>query len=84
MPEGERTKAIGKKRKNTGDRRICTARVPRGSEMIAEIPVENGVDGAEGITEKTELTEGVYLASSLIRVVNNQAITSILNTNEKM
>jgi hypothetical protein len=50
--------------------------------VITKVPVENGVEGAEVIIERMELTEGVYLASSLIKAVNNQAITSTLNTNE--
>jgi hypothetical protein len=46
------------------------------------IPVENGIEGAEGLIEKTEITEGVYLASSLIKMEGNRAITSVLNVNE--
>jgi hypothetical protein len=80
-PEGEWTKTIGEERGGPRNGRVYTIKVPRRSEMIMKIPVENAVDGAERITEKRELTKGVYLASSLIKVVNNQAITSILNTN---
>jgi hypothetical protein len=58
-------------------------RVPERSETIVRIPVENGIKGAEGIVEKMEIAKGIYLASSLIMVTNGQAITSILNTNEK-
>jgi hypothetical protein len=47
---------------------ICTLRVPKRSEVIVRIPVENGVEGADGLIETTEITEGVYVASSLIRL----------------
>jgi hypothetical protein len=57
-------------------------KVPKRSEVIVRIPVEYGVEGADGLIEKTEITRGVYLASSLIRIDGEQTITSILNTNE--
>jgi hypothetical protein len=83
-PEGEWTKMIGEISGNTKECRICTVKIPRRLETIVKMPVENGVlvEGVEGIIEKTEITEGVYLASSLIKVIDNQAITSILNTRE--
>jgi hypothetical protein len=59
-------------------RRISTLRVPKTSEVIVRIPVENGV-GADGITEETERTDGV----SLIKIEGNQAITGILHLNEE-
>jgi transposase InsO family protein len=81
-PEGEWTKAIGKEKGNIGSNRVCTVKIPRRSELITRIPVENGIEGAEGVIEKVELKEDVYLANALIKVTNNQAITSILNTTE--
>jgi hypothetical protein len=73
---------IGEVKGNTKKCRICAVKIPRRSETIVKIPMENGIEGEEGIIEKTEITEGVYLASSLIKVIDNQAITSILNTRE--
>jgi hypothetical protein len=82
-PEGEWTKAIGDVKLGKGNPRVCTVRVPERSETIVRIPVANGIERAEGIVEKMEIIKGIYLASSLITVTNGQAITNILNTNEK-
>jgi hypothetical protein len=82
-PDGEWIKAIGEKSMGKGNPRVCIVQVPGRSETIVKIPVENGIEGAEGIVEKMELTKGVYLASSLITVTKGQAITSVLNTTEK-
>lgn len=82
-PDGEWTKAIGGVRMSKENPRVCTVKVPERSELIVKIPVKDGIEGAEGIVEKMEITRGVYLASSLITVTHNQAITSILNTTEK-
>jgi hypothetical protein len=79
MDKGDRWGKRGEKK----NRRISSLKVQRRSEVIVRIPVENGVEGAEGIIEKTEITEGIYLASSLIKIESDQATTSILNTNEK-
>jgi hypothetical protein len=46
------------------------------------LQVEEGIDGTEGLIEKTEITDRVYLASSLTRIEDHQAITSILNNRE--
>jgi hypothetical protein len=81
-PNGEWTKRIGDMKNVKENRRSSTLKVPKRSEIIVRIPVENGVEGADGLTDKTEITRGVYLASSLIRIEGDQTITSILNTNE--
>jgi hypothetical protein len=39
--------------------------IPGRSEVIMKLPVENGTDGQEGIIDKSEIADGVYLASSL-------------------
>jgi hypothetical protein len=57
-------------------------RLPRRSEVIVRLQVEEGIEGTEGLIKKTEITDGVYLASSLTRIEDHQAITSILNTRE--
>jgi hypothetical protein len=53
------------------------------SEIIVELPVEKGEDGAKGIIDKLEVAEGMYVASSLRRIEGNKAIVSILNTREE-
>ena len=57
--------------------------LPRRAETIVALQVENLADGQEGIIAKSEITEGVYLPSSLVQVLGNQAITSILNTRDE-
>jgi hypothetical protein len=81
-PDGEWTKEIGGIERVEKNHRISTLRLPKRSEVIVRIPVENGVEGADGLIAKTELSEGVYLASSLIKIKGDQTITSVLNTNE--
>jgi hypothetical protein len=34
------------------------------SETIVELPVKKGEQGAEGLTDKLEIAEGIYVASS--------------------
>jgi hypothetical protein len=57
--------------------------LPGRSEVIVKIPVASRMKGDEGIVEKAENAEGIYLANSLSRVENNHVITSILNTREQ-
>jgi hypothetical protein len=58
-------------------------RLPKRSEIIVELPVEEGEDGAEGIIDKLEKAQGIFVASSLKKVQGNKAITSILNTRDE-
>jgi hypothetical protein len=58
-------------------------RLPKRSEIIVELPVEEGEDGAEGIIDKLEIAEGISVASSLTEVQGNKAMTSILNTRDE-
>jgi hypothetical protein len=47
-----------------------------------KVVVENGEEGAEGVIDKLEIAEGIYLASSLTKIKGNEIVTSILNTRE--
>jgi hypothetical protein len=48
------------------------------------LPTETGSSTtAEGLVERKELLPGVYLAGSLVKVVNGCVITSVMNTTEK-
>ena len=47
------------------------------------LPAETGSTTAEGLVDRKELLPGVYLAGSLVKVVNGCVITSVLNTTEK-
>jgi hypothetical protein len=79
----------GKWTKNLGSPRTketrgqSTLKVPKRAEVIVRIPVEDGVGNAEGVIEKTEIAERVYLASSLVKIEKGHAITSVLNTNDE-
>jgi len=48
--------------------------------MIVQVPVESGPRVQEGVVEKAELLPGVYIAESLVKVVNGCVISSIINT----
>jgi hypothetical protein len=56
--------------------------LPSRAEIIERLPVDKGTEGQEGLINKSEITNGVYLTSSLTKVRNNQVITSVLNTND--
>jgi hypothetical protein len=56
--------------------------LPKRTETIVVLPVEEGTQDQVGIIEKSEITEGVYIASSLTRVINDHVITSVLNTRD--
>jgi hypothetical protein len=45
--------------------------------------VKNGIDGQEGLIDKSMLSEGIYLANSVSKVKGDQVITSILNTRDE-
>jgi hypothetical protein len=47
------------------------------------LPAETGSTTAEGLVKQKELLQGVYLAGSLVKVVNRCVITSVSNTTEK-
>jgi hypothetical protein len=55
--------------------------LPGRSEVTVKLPVENSTDGQEGIINKSEIADGIYLASSLTRISGNH-VTSVLNTKE--
>ena len=57
--------------------------IPSKTELIVRLPVREGTSIREGITEKQEIQEGVYLAGAMIRVHAGYAITSIANTTSK-
>jgi hypothetical protein len=39
--------------------------LPKRSEIIVELPIKEGEDGAEGIIDKLEIAEEIFVASSL-------------------
>jgi len=57
--------------------------LPARTELIVQLPVSAESRIGEGLVEKAEITSGVYLAESLIKVNNDHIITSILNTREQ-
>ena len=57
--------------------------LPGRAKIVVRLPVEGTID--EGLTEKQEIREGVYLAGAITKVQAGYAITSIVNTtNETM
>jgi hypothetical protein len=48
---------------------------------MVRLPVKEGTHICEGITEKREIQEGVYLAAAITKAQESYAITSIANTN---
>jgi hypothetical protein len=72
----------GNKLTNSGERAGCI-RIPPCSETIVRLPAETGSTTAEGLVERKVLLPGVYLAGSLVKVVNGCVITIVLNTIEK-
>jgi hypothetical protein len=64
-------------------RQIRRLVLPSRAESVVRLPVEGTTKTGEGLTEKQELIEGVYLAGALTKVQAGYAITSIVNaTNE--
>ena len=47
------------------------------------LPAETGSTAVEGLVDGKELLPGLYLAGSLVKVLNECVITSALNTTEK-
>lgn len=81
-PSGELVKKIDNGRTAEENRGVSTLRLPKRSEVVVRIPVLNGMEGAEVVLEKAKIAEGVYLASSLVKIENDHAITSVLNVND--
>ena len=50
---------------------------------MVRLPVKEGTHICEGITEKQEIQEGVYLAGAMTKVREGYAISSIANTNNE-
>ena len=57
--------------------------LPARTELVVQLPVSAGSHVREGLVVKAEITSGVYLAKSLVKVNNSHIITSILNTREQ-
>ena len=72
----------GNKLENAGGRAGRIRIQPR-SKTIVRLPAETRSTTAEGLVERKELLPGVYLAKSLVKVVNGCVITSVLNATEK-
>ena len=54
--------------------------LPARTEMVVHVPVQVGPRTQEDVVEKAELATGVYIAESLVNVINGCVITSIINT----
>jgi transposase InsO family protein len=57
--------------------------LPGRTELVVKLPVKEGINIQEGITEKQEIQKGVYLAGALTEVRAGYAITSVANTNDE-
>ena len=55
----------------------------RRAEIVVRLPVEGTTNLEEGLTEKEEIQEGVYLAGAITKVQAGCAITSIVNNTDK-
>jgi hypothetical protein len=51
--------------------------------LVVKLPVKKGTHIREGLTEKQEIQEGVYVAGAMTSVPAGYAITSIANTNSE-
>jgi hypothetical protein len=54
--------------------------LPSRTELVVKLPVKGGTTISEGITEKQEIQEGIYLAGVMTEVQGGYVITSIANT----
>jgi hypothetical protein len=61
---------------------IGRIKLPPRTEIFVKLPAEAESVMTEGLVEKRELAPGVYLAGSLVRIMDGSVITSILNTTE--
>ena len=64
-------------------KRIRRLVLPGRTELVVKLPVKDGTRIQEGVTEKQEIQEGVYLAGAMTRVQAGYAISSIANTNSE-
>lgn len=64
-------------------RRVETITLPRRSEVIVKLPVAAGTSVTEGLLERKEILEGVYMAGSLTKVIDGHVLTSVLNTRDE-
>jgi hypothetical protein len=69
--------------KEEGESAVRTITLQKRSEIIVKIPVDAEDNQREGLLEKCELKNGVFVATSLTTVKNGYVLTSILNTNEQ-
>jgi hypothetical protein len=63
--------------------RVRTLTLSGRSETVVRIPVEFEENQTEGLIEKHELQDGIFLTSSLTMVKDGYTVTSMLNTNEQ-
>jgi len=54
--------------------------LPSRTELVVRLPVKGGTTISEGITDKQEIQEGIYLAGAMTKVQGGYEITSIANT----
>jgi len=71
---------INAESKTKGIRRLV---LPSRMELMVKLPVKKGTIISEGITEKQEIQEGVYLVGAMTKIQAGYAITSIANTNSE-
>jgi transposase InsO family protein len=64
-------------------KKVSRLALPSRAELMVRLPVKEGTRIREGITEKREIQEGVYLAGAVTTVQAGYAITSIVNTNSE-
>lgn len=57
--------------------------MPRRAVIVVRLPVEGTTRTKEGLTEKQEIREEVYLAGAITKVQAGYAITSIVNTTDE-
>jgi len=74
---------LGPKSEISHDRSLNRLTCPARAELIMQLLVTEESPAKEGLVERTELLEGVYLAESLVSVDKGYVITSVLNTREQ-
>ena len=73
----------GAEQRTPGDRRVNKLTLPARTEIIVQVPVDAGPGVQEGIVERAELMQGVYMAESLFTVAKGCVIATIINTTEE-
>jgi hypothetical protein len=63
--------------------RVGTVTLPRRSEVIVKLPVAIGTSITDGLLERKEILEGLYMAGFLTKVVDGHVLTSMLNTRDE-